>query len=83
MFGYLAAGILAIVVSLAAIANSRWAARQGWVYNKHNPRPSGSGIPPGTFDQIFQPSIEHIIEEQASERVRGDQDESGDKPTSD
>ena len=77
----MALAVLATVFLLVFVANSRWAAKRGWVYNKHNPRPSGSGIPPGAFDQIFQPSIEHVIEEQSSERIRGDQDESGDMPT--
>lgn len=32
------------------------------------------------LDQIYQPSIEHMIEEQTSESIRADQDESGDRP---
>jgi hypothetical protein len=32
------------------------------------------------LDEIYQPSISHMIEEQTSESVRADQSESGDKP---
>jgi hypothetical protein len=74
---YVVLGVLATAVSLAAVANSRWAGTRGWVYNKHNPRPSGIGIPSAAFGQILQPSIVHVIEEQSSERLRGHQDETG------
>ena len=35
------------------------------------------------LDQIYQPDIEHVIEERSSASIRADQDESGDKPTVD
>jgi hypothetical protein len=79
MIVFVVLGVLAIVSVLGAIANSRWAAKRGWVFNKHNPRPTGGGVPM-MLDQIYQPSIEHVIEEQASEAIRADQNESGDKP---
>lgn len=72
-------GVLAIVLVLGFVANSRWAAKRNWVFNKHNPRPTGSGIPK-SLDEIYQPSIEHMIAELTSESIRADQDESGDKP---
>jgi hypothetical protein len=31
-------------------------------------------------DQIYQPSMHHVIDEQTSERTRAEQDESGEKP---
>lgn len=61
---------------------SRWLADRGWVYNKHNPRPSGSGTL-GLLEEIYQPSIRHVVEERSSERARGSQDESGDPPEPD
>ena len=79
MIGFIVMGVLTLVLVLAAISNSRWAAKRGWVYNKHNPRPTGSGMPM-MLDQIYQPSIEHVIEERTSESIRADQNESGDKP---
>ena len=56
-----------------------WAGRRNWIYYKNNPRPPGSG-PLGFVEQIYQPNIEHVIEERSSERGRASQDESGDKP---
>ena len=34
-------------------------------------------------DQIYTPGVEHVIEEETSEAIRADQQESGDKPNSD
>ena len=65
---------------IGVIASSRWAGKRGWFYNKHNPRPTGAGLQPGPFDEIYQPSVHHVIEEEAAQRIRADQDESGDKP---
>ncbi|MCJ7780649.1 MAG: hypothetical protein MUQ27_07470 [Acidimicrobiia bacterium] len=80
MIGFIALGVLATLLTLGFFLNSRWAAQRGWVFNKHNSRPRGSGMPM-LLDQIYQPSIEHMIEEQTSEAIRADQDESGDKPS--
>jgi len=74
--------ILAAVLTLVGYGMNRalrWAGKRGWVYNKHNPRPRGSGIP-GFADQLYQPSIEHVIDEQSSASIRADQDESGGTP---
>lgn len=80
-FGFIVLAVVTVALVLAAIALSRWAGRRGWVYNKHNPRPAGSGAPM-MLDELYQPSIEHVIEEQSSEAIRADQTESGDKPNS-
>jgi len=77
VFAYLALGLMVAAIAFGVLANSRWAAHRGWVYNKHNPRPPGVGYAPGAFDEMFQPSVEHVIEERESERVRADQDEVG------
>ena len=78
MFAYLAIGVVALAILFGAFANTRWAGERGWVYNRHNPRPPGVGYAPGAFDEMFQPSVEHVVEERSSERIRADQDESGD-----
>ena len=52
------------------------AGRRGWIYYKNNPRPPGGGTL-GLFEEIYQPSMEHVIEERSSARMRGSQDESG------
>jgi hypothetical protein len=81
MIGIVILGVLATALVLGAIMNSRWAATRGWGFNKHNPRPPGNGIPM-MLDEIYQPSISHMIEEQTSQSIRADQSESGDKPNS-
>jgi len=77
---------MALVVLFAAwiaatfwALKSRWLARRGWVYNKHNPRPSGEGTL-GLLEEIYQPSIRHVIEERSSHRALGEQPDSGDPP---
>ena len=78
MFAYVLLGLLATVILVALFFGSRWVGERGWVYNKHNPRPPGSGIPSGAFGQILKPELEYMVEEMASEQVRAEQDESGD-----
>ena len=75
---YVVVGALVLGIAFGLLASSRWAGERGWFYNKHNPRPPGVGLQPGAFDEIYQPSIRHVIDEQESERVRADQDDAGD-----
>ena len=79
MVDFVVIAALGPVFGLVFVANSRWAARRGWAYNKHNPRPSGSGIPT-MLDESYQPSVEHLAGEQASEAMRADRNESGLEP---
>jgi len=80
MAGYVMLGIFgAVIVVMAWAMNSRVAGERGWVYNRFNPRPKGAGSL-GLLEAIYHPAIEHLIEERASERARGSQDESGDPP---
>lgn len=79
MFAFLVIGLIAAAIAFGIVAGTRWAGHRGWVYNKHNPRPPGAGYTPGALEQMFHPGIEYVVEEQESERVRGDQDESGDE----
>ena len=78
---YFALGALVVGIVFGLIASSRWAGERGWFYNKYNRRPPGVGLQPGLFDEIYQPSIRHVIEEEASQRIRADQDDSGDDPS--
>lgn len=73
------AAVLLFVLFVAWALNSRWAGERGYVYNRYNPRPRGLGTL-GLLETIFHPSIEYVIEERSSQRARGTQDESGDKP---
>ena len=77
MFGFVFIGVLVLAVVFVVLMNSRWAGSRGWVYNKHNPRPPGAGMPK-ILDEIYQPSVEHVIEHEVSERTRADRSESGD-----
>jgi len=82
--GAIVAGVIIGVFVLFILAmtwamNSRVAGERGWVFNKHNPRRRGGGTL-GLLESIYQPSIEHVIEERSSERARGSQDASGDTP---
>jgi hypothetical protein len=72
--------IVGVVIAVMTWAmNSRVAGERDWVYNRYNPRPRGTGTL-GLLEAIYQPAIEHLVEERASERARGSQDESGDPP---
>lgn len=70
--------VIAVAVVLVGIwaANSRTAGERDWVFNRYNPRPRGGGTL-GLLESIYQPSMEHVIEERSSERARGDQARSG------
>lgn len=74
---------IAVVLAVAVwAANSRTAGERGWVYNRYNPRPRGLGTL-GILESIYQPAIEHVIEERSSQAARGDQPDTGDKPPPD
>ena len=55
-----------------------WMERRGWLYYKHRKRPPGVGL--GLLAPIYNPALEHVVEEGASERVRRSEDESGADP---
>jgi hypothetical protein len=76
-----ALAVFALWIGLTAWAlNSRWLAERGWVYNKHNPRPAGTGTL-GLLEEIYQPSIRHVIEERSDAEARGaGRDERGERP---
>lgn len=74
-------------VVLAAIAGSlaflllgghlflTWAEHRGWVYYRSSDRPRPHML--GLFEEIYQPSITHVIDQQATEEIAADQAESG------
>lgn len=83
MLGLITVTVVVFAVLLVGVVswamNSRRAGERGWVYNRYNPRPRGAGSL-GLLESIYQPSLEHVLEERSSQEARGDQDESGDKP---
>lgn len=83
MIGFLIGGVVLVVlisIGYAVHHFSRTAGERDWIYNKHNPRPSGGGTL-GLLEEIYQPSIQYVVEERSSQKARGSQNESGDKPT--
>jgi hypothetical protein len=81
--GFLVSGIvlvMLILIGYGAHRFSRMAGERDWIYNKHNPRPRGGGTL-GLLEEIYQPSIQYVVEERSSQKARGSQNESGDKPT--
>ena len=84
MGGLLAVAAIVLVFGFVAFAfwaaHSRWLAERGWIYNKHNRETRRRVGSLGLLETIYQPSLEHVIEEESSEAARGDQDQSGDRP---
>jgi hypothetical protein len=81
-------GVIWVVVVVGAFAGglllyglhrlALWAESRGWIYYKQKRRPGGLGL--SLIGQIYQPSIEHVVEQEQSERIKSDQDDSGDEP---
>jgi len=72
--------VLAVIATLGAAAYgihrlALYAERRGWIYY----RTKGSGGTPwlGSLEGIYQPSMQHVVDEIVSEEIRADQDESG------
>ena len=70
-------GIAVILVALDRFL--RYAGRRGWVFNKYNPKPSRPRSL-GLFEEIYQPSIQHVIDFEITDRTDAEQDESGEPP---
>jgi hypothetical protein len=54
-----------------------WMASRGWIWYRSIARPGPSSL--GLIEGIYQPSMEHVIEEEARERTEADQAESGEE----
>ena len=70
-----AAVLVAVYVSHRLLLRAE---QRGWVYYKHEKRPPGQGL--GLLAQIYEPEMEHVVEEAVSERVRRHDEESGEDP---
>lgn len=69
-------GIVAIlgVLAVAALAVHlllTWMDRRGWIWyrTKDRPRPGSLGL----LEEIYQPSVEHVIEQAVTEETEADQ----------
>jgi hypothetical protein len=72
--------LIGVALGVAAMAAGghlilTWAERRGWVYyrSKDRPRPQSLGL----LEEIYQPSITHVIREQVAEQTVADQDAAG------
>ena len=54
-----------------------WAERRGWVYYRSSDRPRPRSL--GRFEEIYQPSVSHVMEQQVTEETEADQSESGEE----
>lgn len=74
--------IVALVVGTAVVAAlvrlALWADDRGWIMVRRKHRGKGLGVGMMHIAEIYQPDIEHVIDEIYSVQTRADQDESGD-----
>jgi hypothetical protein len=74
------------VIAIAAIVGAAyalhrvalWADGRGFIYYRTKPKFRGSSL--GLIESVYNPAMEHVVEERGGERARGSQDESGGKP---
>ncbi|MGB5431527.1 MAG: hypothetical protein WBO21_00815 [Acidimicrobiia bacterium] len=67
-----------VVLSLVLVAGHlllTWAERRGWVYYRSTDRPRPRSL--GLFEEIYQPSVTHVIDQQVTEETEAEQAESG------
>jgi hypothetical protein len=76
--GWVMAVAAVLVVGYGLHRLALWADGRGYIYYKSKPKFKGSSL--GLIEGIYNPSVEHVVEERSGERARGSQDESGDKP---
>jgi hypothetical protein len=73
--------IVGVVATLGFIALTThlllsWFDRRGWVYYRNPDAPKGRSL--GLLEEIYQPSITHVVDEETREATEADQAESGD-----
>lgn len=71
-------GVVVVLLIVAGIVHVALtiADRRGFVYYRNNDRPPPHTI--GLIEEIYQPSIEHVIEAEIKDDTEADQDASGD-----
>jgi hypothetical protein len=67
------AGLTLVLLGVHCILT--WAERRGWVYYRSTGRPRPHSL--GLFEEIYQPSVTHVIDQQTTEETEADQAESG------
>ena len=74
--------LIAVVVTLMLVVVAghfllTWAERRGWVYYRSTDRPRPRSL--GLFEEIYQPSVTHVIDQEVTEETEADQTESGEE----
>lgn len=78
MWVALAIGVVVLVaVLVAGHLLLTWAERRGWVYYRSADRPRPRSL--GLLEEIYQPSITHVIDQQVTEETEADQAGSGEE----
>ena len=78
MWVSLATGVVVLVaVLVAGHLLLTWAEQHGWVYYRSADRPRPRSL--GLLEEIYQPSITHVIDQQVTEETEADQAESGEE----
>ena len=67
--------LLLLLVFVAGHLLLTWTERRGWVYYRSADRPRPRSL--GLFEEIYQPSVSHVMEQQVTEDTEADQNESG------
>ena len=68
-------GVVLVVVLVAGHVLLTWAEGRGWVYYRSADRPRPRSL--GLLEEIYQPSLTHVIDQQITEETEADQAESG------
>ncbi len=68
-----------VAIGLAVHCALTSADRRGWVYYRNPQRPPPRSL--GLLEEIYQPSVTHVVEHETSEQTKADQAESGDPDT--
>ena len=70
--------VVAVVALYGLHRLALWAEARGWIYYRTKRMPAGAaGRALMELSAIVEPEIEHVIEAIDEDKVRGDQDESG------
>lgn len=76
------AAVLAVAAGAAVLYGlhrvATWAEGRGWIYYRSEDRKGP--LPMGMLEEIYQPSVEHLVVEVSDDAIRADQDESGADP---
>lgn len=75
--GWIIGLAIAAVAVGAGIRFALWADDRGWIMVRRKHRGKGLGVGMMHIAEIYQPSIEHVMDEIYSVQTRADQDESG------